>query len=68
MKHIINGDKILLFLGWVWADLYIFAFAKAEEANLVSSDMELLESGKAAKYYILNSFELHSNEELISKL
>ena len=30
--------------------------------------MELLESGKAAKYYMLKSFNLQINEELISKL
>ncbi|MGE7024345.1 ArsR/SmtB family transcription factor [Solibacillus cecembensis] len=41
---------------------------KLEEANIVSSDMKLPESGKAAKYYMLNSFELQLNEELISKL
>ena len=41
---------------------------KLEEANLVSSDMELLESGKAAKYYMLNSFNLQLNEELIANL
>lgn len=41
---------------------------KLEEANLVSSDMEILESGKAAKYYMLNSFNYEINEELICKL
>ncbi|MEG0438006.1 MAG: winged helix-turn-helix domain-containing protein [Solibacillus sp.] len=41
---------------------------KLEEANIISSDMKLPESGKAAKYYMLNSFELQLNEELISKL
>lgn len=41
---------------------------KLEEANLVSSDMGLLESGKAAKYYMLNSFNLLINEELITRL
>ncbi|EON70789.1 ArsR family transcriptional regulator [Lysinibacillus sphaericus OT4b.31] len=41
---------------------------KLEEANLVSSDMELLESGKAAKYYMLNSFNFLLNEELITRL
>lgn len=41
---------------------------KLEEANIVSSNMELLESGKAAKYYTLNSFHLELNEVLISKL
>jgi len=41
---------------------------KLEEANLVSSDMELLESGKAAKYYMLNSFNVLLNEELITRL
>lgn len=33
-----------------------------------AGDMELLESGKAAKYYMLNSFDLQLNEELISRL
>lgn len=41
---------------------------KLEEAHIVSSDMELLDSGKAAKYYTLNSFELELNEALISTL
>ena len=41
---------------------------KLEEANIVSSDMELLDSGKAAKYYTLNSFNLLLNEQLISQL
>lgn len=41
---------------------------KLEEANLVSSDMEILASGKAAKYYMLNSFEVQLNDLLISKL
>lgn len=40
---------------------------KLEEANLVTSDMELLESGKAAKYYMLNSFEFLLNEEVITQ-
>ena len=41
---------------------------KLEEAKLVSSDLELLESGKAAKYYMLNSFHVELNEALISRL
>ena len=41
---------------------------KLEEANLVSSDMELLESGTAAKYYMLNSFDVQLNKELIMQL
>ena len=41
---------------------------KLEEANIVSSDMELLESGKAAKYYTLNQFNVLLNEQLISAL
>ena len=40
---------------------------KLEEANIVSGDLELLESGKSAKYYMLNSFDLQVNEEIISK-
>ena len=96
MKHINNGDELLLFLealsnphrlriisilsngkqyvsqlarelGMSRPLLYLH-LQKLEEAKLISSDMELLESGKAAKYYMLNSFELHLNEELISKL
>lgn len=39
---------------------------KLEEAKLVSSDMELLESGKAAKYYMLCPFELHVDAALIA--
>ncbi|QPQ33294.1 ArsR/SmtB family transcription factor [Lysinibacillus sp. JNUCC 51] len=41
---------------------------KLEEANIVSSDMELLESVKAAKYYTLNPFNVLLNELLISDL
>ncbi len=41
---------------------------KLEEAKLVSSSMEILESGKTAKYYMLNSFHLEINEEMISSL
>lgn len=41
---------------------------KLEEANIVSSQMEILESGKTAKYYMLHSFQLEINEKLISKL
>lgn len=41
---------------------------KLEEANIVSSDMELLESGKAAKYYTLNQFNVLLNEQLITRL
>ncbi|MFB9221346.1 ArsR/SmtB family transcription factor [Kurthia sibirica] len=96
MKHINNGNELLLFLealsnphrlriisilsngkqyvsqlarelGMSRALLYLH-LQKLEEANLVSSDMELLESGKAAKYYRLNSFDLQLNEELISRL
>ena len=41
---------------------------KLEEAELVKSDMEILESGKAAKYYMLNSFQIELNEHLIHDL
>lgn len=41
---------------------------KLEEAKLVSSSMEILESGKTAKYYMLNSFHLEINEGIISNL
>ena len=41
---------------------------KLEDANLVSSDMEILDSGKAAKYYMLNTFNLVLNEEVITRL
>ncbi|WP_254119691.1 winged helix-turn-helix domain-containing protein [Bacillus sp. FJAT-29790] len=41
---------------------------KLEEANLVSSSLEILESGKTAKYYMLNSFQLEINEVMISRL
>jgi predicted transcriptional regulator len=41
---------------------------KLEDANVVSSEMELLELGQAVKYYMLNSFDLQLNDELISKL
>lgn len=96
MKHINNGDELLLFLealsnphrlriisilssgkqyvsqlarelGMSRPLLYLH-LQKLEEANLVKSNMELLENGKVAKYYMLNSFELQLNEDLISKL
>ncbi|GED72994.1 transcriptional regulator [Brevibacillus reuszeri] len=41
---------------------------KLEEAKLVSSSMEILESGKTAKYYMLNSFYLEISEVMISDL
>jgi len=41
---------------------------KLEEVNLVTSNMEILESGKAAKFYELTSFQLEVNEELIHRL
>ena len=41
---------------------------KLEEANLVRSDMEILESGKAAKYYMLNPFHFEINETMIHSL
>jgi len=41
---------------------------KLEEVNLVTSNMEILESGKAAKFYALTSFQLEVNEELIHRL
>lgn len=41
---------------------------KLEEAKIVSSNMELLVSGKAAKYYTLNHFNVLINEQLISDL
>ncbi|ANU09082.1 ArsR/SmtB family transcription factor [Planococcus antarcticus] len=41
---------------------------KLEEAELVTSDMEILESGKAAKYYMLNSFQIELNDQLVHKL
>lgn len=96
MKHLNNGDELLLLLEALsnphrlriirilsTGKQYVSQLArelemsrpllylhlqKLEEANLVSSDLELLESGKAAKYYMLNSFELQLDEKLISKL
>ncbi|MBK3494137.1 winged helix-turn-helix transcriptional regulator [Viridibacillus sp. YIM B01967] len=41
---------------------------KLEEAKLVSSDMEILESGKAAKYYMLNPVQFEINEQMIHAL
>ncbi|MFY0521603.1 ArsR/SmtB family transcription factor [Lysinibacillus sphaericus] len=96
MKHIDNGNELLLFLEalsnpqrlriisilsngkqyvsqlarelGISRPLLYLHLQKLEEANLVSSDMELLESGKAAKYYMLNSFNFLLNEELITRL
>lgn len=41
---------------------------KLEEAKLITSEMEILETGKAAKFYMLNPFELNINSELINSL
>lgn len=41
---------------------------KLEEANLVSSSMEISESGKALKFYLLNPFQFVIDEELIHQL
>jgi predicted transcriptional regulator len=41
---------------------------KLEEANIVSSDMEILETGQAAKYYQLNDFHFELNEKTIHDL
>lgn len=41
---------------------------KLEEAELVSGDMEILDSGKTAKFYTLNSFQFELNEKLIREL
>jgi len=41
---------------------------KLEEANLVSNDMEISESGKAMKYYMLNPFHFDISEQLIHEL
>lgn len=41
---------------------------KLEEANLVSSNLEILESGQSAKFYELNPFDLALTEGLIHQL
>lgn len=41
---------------------------KLEEANLVSSSMEISESGKALKFYLLNPFHFVIDEKLIHQL
>lgn len=41
---------------------------KLEEVEIVSSTMEISESGKAMKYYSLQSFQLEMNEQLMYKL
>ncbi|GGG72904.1 ArsR/SmtB family transcription factor [Paenibacillus radicis (ex Gao et al. 2016)] len=41
---------------------------KLEEANIVTSSLEILESGKTAKYYILNPFDFALNEQMIARL
>ncbi|MFC5602836.1 ArsR/SmtB family transcription factor [Sporosarcina koreensis] len=41
---------------------------KLEEVHLVTSNMEILESGKAAKFYALAPFHFELNEELIHRL
>jgi len=96
MKHINNGDELLLFLEAlsnphrlriinilsrgkqyvsqlarelsISRPLLYLHLQKLEEAKIVTSDMALLESGKAAKYYTLNPFNVQLNEQLISEL
>ncbi|WP_042169296.1 ArsR/SmtB family transcription factor [Paenibacillus gorillae] len=41
---------------------------KLEEANLVSSSLEILDTGKTAKYYMLNPFDFELNEHIIAGL
>lgn len=41
---------------------------KLEEANLVTSNLEILESGKSAKFYMLHPFQFEMNEGLIREL
>ena len=41
---------------------------KLEEAELVRGKMEILDSGKTAKYYTLNSFQFELNEQIIHGL
>lgn len=41
---------------------------KLEEAKLVSNDMEISDSGKAVKYYMLNPFQFDINEKIIHTL
>lgn len=41
---------------------------KLETARLVTSAMEISESGKAMKYYTLENFEIRINKELLNKL
>jgi len=41
---------------------------KLEEAHLVTTDMEILETGQAAKYYQLTPFHIELNETIIRDL
>ena len=41
---------------------------KLETARLVTSAMEISESGKAMKYYALEDFELQITKELLNEL
>ena len=41
---------------------------KLEEANIVSSDTEILDTGQAAKYFKLNDFHFELNEKIIHDL
>ncbi|WP_067843054.1 ArsR/SmtB family transcription factor [Amphibacillus sediminis] len=41
---------------------------KIEEAKLITSNMEISETGKALKYYKLNSFQFEISEKMIHKL
>lgn len=96
MKHINNGDELLLFLEAlsnphrlrivsilstgkqyvsqlarelsISRPLLYLHLQKLEEAKIVTSHMEVLESGKAAKYYTLNPFNVELNEQLITEL
>jgi predicted transcriptional regulator len=47
--------------------LYLHLY-KLKEAKIVSCHMEISESGKAVKYYTLNTFHFEMNEQLIHTL
>ena len=40
---------------------------RLEQAGLVKSEMEISEDGKAMKYYELVPFDIHINQEIITK-
>ncbi len=58
LARIVNISRPLLYMH----------LKKLEEARLVTSSMEISDSGKAVKYYVLEQFQLNITSELLHTL